>query len=143
MFTRFRLGLSACLMILALIATAPLFAQSAGTYAAGAGNYGQPFGTKGAHWFAGGAPPPTANAACGTGATVNGTDAAFVLTTGTTSSATCAVTFVAPYAQAPACNVQGESNLASYSVTPAAVTISGVLDSRVYHAQCVARAGGG
>ncbi len=129
---------------LALAFAIPAFAQNVGPNNIGAGTYGPPFTSQGSHWISGGGLPPAADAGCGTGATVVGTDAAFHVTTGTGTSpgTACIVTFSVAWAQRPTCNGMAEINAASFKITPTTVTIQSVVDGQRYHVQCVGRAGG-
>lgn len=107
------------------------------------GNYGPPFSILNGHFVLNGA-PPTLNAACGTGATVVGTDSAYFVTTGTGSSAACAVTPRTAWNQRPICNVDAQSgSQPSFNVAGNGVlTLTGAADSIVYNVQCIGQPGG-
>lgn len=63
---------------------------------------------------------------CGTGATINGTDVAGVVTMGTGSPTGCIITFATAYSNPPFCIVTWQANLASmgYTITGSAITIT-------------------
>lgn len=88
---------------------------------------------------------PTVNAACGTGATISGSDSAFVLTSGTGSGAGCLITPAAAWNRRPVVSVDNQSSAtqAAYIVSPTGViTLSGVADSSVYSIIVIGQPGG-
>lgn len=119
-------------------------AQNVGPNNIGAGVYGPPFTTLGGHLILGGGPPPTLNAACGTApSVVGGTDSAFSFTSGTSTSAACAITFALPWKTAPTCSLDlpGASS-SSYVITPTGILLTGVADSINYQFICIGKPGG-
>lgn len=134
----------AALALTLLWGAAPCMAQQVGPNNIGAGVYGPPFSTVGGHINLGGGPPPTLNAACGTAPVApNGTDAAFTFTSGTSTSATCTVTFAAPYNSRPTCNFNNQAgSTPAYVVSASGIIVSGVADSQTYHVECFGHPGG-
>lgn len=140
-----RIWLSLGALALALMIAAPLLAQQGtGPVPTGAGSYGPAMGSQGAHIIWSGGPPPSLNAACGTGPiSPVGTDSAFNFTSGTGSAATCAVTFAAPWNNPPTCSLDNQGTGGNaYQVSVTGIVFSGVADSTKYHVQCIGRAGG-
>ena len=81
------------------------------------------------------------------GGTIAGTDSAFILTGGSTSSTSCVATFSTAYAKTPVCTVSSQTaygtTTASYAVSTTAVTITQAsLGSEVYNVICVSQPGG-
>ena len=108
-----------------------------------AGQFGPPISTNNGNISFGNGAPPVANAACGTGATVAGTDSNFRLQSGTSSNSGCQVAFVQPFSGNPICSVVGETALISWSLNRGnGINFSGVVDSSVYHVHCFGRPGG-
>jgi hypothetical protein len=137
-------GVYACLIALLIWSTAPLLAQSVGPVGGpGPGNVGPSFQTLNGHPTYGGL-PPTANASCGTGSQVLGTDASFALISGTSTSAACAITPIFAWNRRPICQITDQAgSVPAYTVSPnGTITISGVVDSHTYNVDCVGQPGG-
>lgn len=120
-------------------------AQNVGPTPYGSGNYGPPAISKGSHIVTTGQSQPPSVANCGTGATIVGTDNAFLLTTGTgtTGNSSCTVTFLTPYSLRPICSLDSEGNTAAYTTTQTGVNLTGPIDNTRYHVNCVAQPNGG
>ena len=81
------------------------------------------------------------------GGTIVGTDYAFILTGGSTSSTTCTATFSKAFVSIPVCSVTSQTaygtTTPSYTVSTTAVTITQASEgSEVYDVICVAQPGG-
>lgn len=103
-------------------------------------------------WILGGniirsAEKPVLTACITGGGTITGTDNAFYITGGSTSSTSCVATFATAYNARPICTVSSETapgtTTPSYAVSTTAVTITQASGgSNVYDVVCVAQAGG-
>lgn len=86
---------------------------------------------------------PGINASCtsGAGASIAGTDKAFKLVTGTTSTS-CTITFHTTYVVAPVCVITAEAGkvLPTYTISATAITMTTDLNA-VYNAVCFGTAG--
>lgn len=134
----------AAVFALAIVFAGYAFGQGVGPNVTNLGQYGQPFTSQGSHWISGGGLPPSANAGCGTGATVIGTDSVFQVITGTgTSPGTdCLMTFAQPWNDRPTCIVQSQQNAVTFFDTPSTLSLHSVVDTSRYHVHCIGRAGG-
>lgn len=104
-----------------------VYAQNPGTgpNVYGAGAYGPTFTVQSGHFSMGVAGLPTANASCGTGSGLIGTDSAFVLTSGTSSNSGCTVTPAVAWKQRPVCSIDAQA-----ATQPAwSISASGVISS--------------
>lgn len=130
--------------VLAMANAVAAFAQSIGPVAGpGPGAIGPPFTFSNGHLTPAQTGIPTINAACGTSAVIAGTDFVAVLTSGTSSSASCTVTFAVPYNKRPVCNIDAQAgSQPNFSVTYQGIILSGVADSTNYNIQCIAQPGG-
>lgn len=139
--TRIKQTLIAFAVSVAALPVAALYAQNVGPTPNGAGIFGPPIATKGAHVQFGNGAAPTINAACGTSPVAPvGTDAAFHFTSGTSATATCAITPAVAHAKAPTVVI---SPSAAYSVSSAGViTLSGVASSTAYNVLVIDQPGG-
>lgn len=83
---------------------------------------------------------PARDAGCdaGTGEALVGTDMAFKLTTGSTSTA-CTVTFANTWTSAPICTItrEGGTTVPTFTVSATAVTFSVNASSAVYNVICI------
>ena len=88
------------------------------------------------HWISPAQVAP-ALTSCGTGPTVNGTDAAGTVDVGT-AAAGCTITFAAPYANAPHCSVSSRAGTQfSYTVSTTGIVVTGVLSSSAIDFTCI------
>lgn len=83
----------------------------------------------------------TNTATCGTSPTITATDAAGVITIGTSSGGNCTFNFHRTYTNKPACTFRFEdattNNAASFSTTATALSITGAADGKTFHFVCV------
>lgn len=132
--------------LLAFLIGSAAFAQSPGSgpNVAPLGQYGPPFTVQNGHFSMGQTNPPTANSACGTGATIVGTDSAFVLTSGTTSNSGCTITPLRLWNARPVCSVDAQAaTQPAWSIASnGTITLSGVADSTIYNVLCIGQPGG-
>lgn len=123
-------------------------AQGVGPVAGqGPGNIASPFTFINGHmsFGSGSLGAPTVNAACGTGASVAGSDSAFVLTSGTSTASGCLVSPAAAWNRAPVCSVDNQTSAtqAAYTVnTNGSISLTGVADSTTYNIICIGKPGG-
>lgn len=142
---RHRVALALAAIFLTHGIASPLIAQQSGPNVYNAGAYGPPFTAGNGHLSVGGGPAPSINAACGTAPVAPvGTDSAFSFTSGTSTSAACALTPATPWSKRPTCSVDAQvATQPAWSISAAGViTLSGVADSTTYNVVCIGQPGG-
>jgi hypothetical protein len=90
---------------------------------------------------------PTLTSCVAGGGTIVGTDAAFILTGGSSASTTCTATFTTAWAATPICVVSSQTapgtTTPSFTVSTSAVVITQASgSSNVYDVQCIGQPGG-